>query len=156
MYKAIACNNKILFTILEYRMLLHPCTHMSVPACLAALCPFCAILPTAIYVYLHYTIYIVYVWMYVQSRTRSRGIAHKLPFLLSLQLHLNSFHLSIHFTAQPFCCILPGCQRQGKRRVGRGVVPRWLTGTWRQHEDNRKSNKLVCICIALMRDCFSA
>lgn len=52
------------------------------------------------------------------------GIAHKLPFLLSLQLHLNSFHLSIHFTAQPFCCILPGCRSwagcrvQGRRGKG--------------------------------------
>lgn len=62
------------------------------------------------------------------------GIAHKLPFLLSLQLHLNSFHLSIHFTAQPFCCILPGCRSwagcraQGRRGKGgkgrRGAVPR--------------------------------
>lgn len=153
MYKTIACNNKILFTILQYRMFLHPCTHMGVPACLPCVRFLLYFLLPSMYIYT--ILYIVYVWMYVQSTTRSRGIVHKLPFLLSLQLHLNSFHLSIHFTAQPFCCILPGCQRHGGMGLG-GVVPRWLTGTWRQDEDNRKSNKLVCICITLMRDCFSA
>lgn len=65
------------------------------------------------------------VWTY--SVYEVVGIAHKLPFLPSLQLHLNSFHLSIHFTAQPFCCILPGrrswagCRAQGRRvKGGRG------------------------------------